>query len=111
MTRGHDEGSMISVYRLRVVLFRTGTLADDKLAFRLIEVVYRNFEVELEGNEAYAKPTGNGELTGAGPLRIRPAGEKGDALAIGGSSAKLLKTRTDIVMGTMARAEPAARKW
>jgi hypothetical protein len=31
-------------------------------------------------------------------LQIRPAGEKGDALAIGGSSTKLLKTHTDIVI-------------
>ena len=46
----------------------------------------------------YAKPMGNGELTGAGPLQIQPAGEKGDVLAIGGSSAKLLRTRTDIVV-------------
>ena len=46
----------------------------------------------------YAKPTGNGGLMGAGPLQIQPAGEKGDALAIGGSSAKLLKTRTDIII-------------
>jgi hypothetical protein len=56
---------------------RMGHLADDKLAFRLIEVVYRNLEVELEkhGESAFAKPQGNNRLTGAGPLRIRPAGE------------------------------------
>jgi len=30
---------------------RTGHLADDKLAFCLIEIVRRNFEIELERNE------------------------------------------------------------
>jgi hypothetical protein len=30
---------------------KTGHLADDKLSFRLIEIVYGDFEVELERNE------------------------------------------------------------
>jgi hypothetical protein len=30
---------------------RTGHLADDKLSFCLIEIVYGDFEVELERNE------------------------------------------------------------
>ena len=30
---------------------RRGYLANDKLPFRLIEIVYGNFEVELEKNE------------------------------------------------------------
>jgi hypothetical protein len=29
---------------------RIGHLTDDKLALRLVEIVYRNLEVELEGN-------------------------------------------------------------
>jgi hypothetical protein len=37
-------------YSKQVPYDRMEHLADDKFAFRLIKIVYRNLEVELEGN-------------------------------------------------------------
>jgi hypothetical protein len=48
---------------------RMGHLADDKLAFRLIEVVYRNLEVELEKQGiSICKATGQQSTYGGGTL-------------------------------------------
>ena len=62
-------------------------LADNKLAFRLVEIMYGNFEVELERDggqtdAAWRRTT----LTGAGPLRMRPAEKQKVVLANGGNS-------------------------
>jgi hypothetical protein len=69
------------ISEIRSALLRTGThnrtghLANDKFPFRLVEIMCRNFEVELE-RMVNEQVQGNrqGRLTGAGPLRIRPAG-------------------------------------
>ena len=66
-------------HRIRSVLLgmetpRRGNLANNELAFSLIEVMGGNLEVELGGmRNQQVQSDGIGRLTGAGPLRIRPA--------------------------------------
>ena len=52
MLRSMIQGTNYALYYSEQELRdKTGHLADDKLSFRLIEIVYGNFEVELERNE------------------------------------------------------------
>jgi hypothetical protein len=45
-------GTKYALYYLEQELRdRSGHLADDELSFRLIEIVYRDFEIKLERNE------------------------------------------------------------
>ena len=57
-----------------VVVERWNRLSDDGLAFGVVEVVWRDFEVQLGNSESVGRgDTLRGKLTGAGPFRIRPA--------------------------------------